>query len=61
MRLNEPAEAIKARIEAFLAADPEPELARMRVVRDPADLDRVRAPSFIVDFLDFAFAHKSAG
>jgi 8-oxo-dGTP pyrophosphatase MutT (NUDIX family) len=60
-RLSEPAEAAKARVEAFLAADPHAELAAMRVVREPADLDRARAPGFIVDFLDFAFAHKSAG
>ena len=33
----------------------------MRIVRGPADVDRARAPSFIVDFLDYAFAHKSAG
>jgi 8-oxo-dGTP pyrophosphatase MutT (NUDIX family) len=61
MRLSEPAEAAKARVEAFLAADPNAELAGMRVVRGPADFDRTRAPGFIVDFLDFAFAHKSAG
>ena len=61
MRLAEPAEAVKARVEAFLAADPEAELAAMRIVREPADLDRVRAPGFILDFFDFAFAHKSAG
>jgi 8-oxo-dGTP pyrophosphatase MutT (NUDIX family) len=61
MRLAEPADAVKARVEAFLAADPEAELAGLRVVRGPADVDRARAPGFILDFLDFAFAHKSAG
>ena len=61
MRLAEPAEAVKARVEAFLAADANAELACMRVVRGPADLDRARAPGFILDFFDFAFAHKSAG
>ena len=61
MRLAEPAEAVKGRVEAFLAANSDAELAAMRVVRGPADLDRTRAPSFIVDFLDFAFAHKSEG
>ena len=60
-RLSDPAEAVKARVEAFLAADPQAELAAMRVVRGPADIDRARAPRFIVDFLDFAFAHKSEG
>ena len=61
MRLAEPAETVKARIETFLAADADAELAAMRVVRGPADVDRARAPGFIVDFLDYAFAHKSAG
>ncbi len=61
MRLAEPADAVKARIEAFLAADPEAELSGMRIVRGPADIDRAHAPGFIVDFLDDAFAHKSAG
>jgi 8-oxo-dGTP pyrophosphatase MutT (NUDIX family) len=61
MRLAEPAETVKARVEAFLAADPEAELSGMRVVRGPADVDRARAPGFIVDFFDHAFAHKSAG
>jgi len=61
MRLSEPAAAVKARVEAFLAADRNAELACMRVVRGPADFDRSRAPGFILDFFDFAFAHKSAG
>lgn len=61
MRLAEPAEAVKARVEAFLAADPDAELSGMRIVRGPADVDRTRTPSFIVDFFDYAFAHKSAG
>jgi len=61
MRLAEPAEAVKARIEAFLVADPDAELSRMHVVRGPADVDRARAPRYIVDFLDYAFAHRSAG
>jgi 8-oxo-dGTP pyrophosphatase MutT (NUDIX family) len=61
MRLAEPAETVKAGVEAFLAADADAELAAIRVVRGPADVDRARAPGFIVDFFDFAFAHKSAG
>ena len=61
MRLAEPAEAVKARVEAFLAADPEAELSGIRIVRGPADVDRARAPGFIVDFLDDAFAQKSVG
>ena len=61
MRLAEPAETVKARVEAFLAADPEAELSGVHIVRGPADVDRARAPGFIVDFFDYAFAHKSAG
>lgn len=61
MRLAEPAEAVKARIEAFLAADPEAELSGVRIIRGTADVDRARAPSFVADFLDDAFAQKSAG
>jgi 8-oxo-dGTP pyrophosphatase MutT (NUDIX family) len=60
-RLAEPAETVKARVEAFLAADPEAELAGMRVVRGPADVDRAHTPGFIVDFFDYAFAQKSVG
>ena len=61
MRLAEPAEAVRTRIEAFLAADPHAELSAMRLVRSAADLDRARAPQFIQDFFDFAFAQRSVG
>jgi len=61
MRFAEPAETVKARVEAFLADDPEAELSGVRIVRGPADVDRARAPGFIVDFLDYVFAQKSAG
>ena len=61
MRLAEPAAQAKARVEAFLAADPDAELAAMRIVRSPADLDRARTPSFVADFLDFAFAQRLVG
>lgn len=37
-----PAEDLRARIEAFLAEDAEPELARMHIVRGPRDLDDSR-------------------
>jgi len=61
MRLRESAVAVKAQVEAFLAADSDAELSAMRIVRGPADLDRARAPGFILDFLDDAFAQKSVG
>ena len=61
MRLAEPAEAVKARVEAFLAADPDAELVGHAYCtwtgrRRP----RPRAGLYL-RFFDFAFAHKSAG
>jgi 8-oxo-dGTP pyrophosphatase MutT (NUDIX family) len=61
MRLAAPAAAIKARVDAFLAADPEAELARLHVVRRPEDIDEQRSPRFIVDFLRHAFARAGGG
>jgi 8-oxo-dGTP pyrophosphatase MutT (NUDIX family) len=61
MRLAAPAEAIKARVDAFLADDPDAELARMHIVRGPQDIDQRRSPRFIVDFLEYAFAQRSLG
>ena len=45
--------AAKARIEAFLARDPQPELARMHIVRGLADLDGKRAPDFVDAYIRF--------
>jgi 8-oxo-dGTP pyrophosphatase MutT (NUDIX family) len=45
-----PADALRARILARLAAEPQAELADIRIVRGPADLDPMM-PEFIVDFL----------
>ncbi len=62
MRLSAPAAAIKARVDAFLADDPDAELAR--------DAHRARAlrtstksvsPRFVVDFLRYAFAQRPVG
>jgi len=50
------AEQLKARIEAFLARDPLAEFARMHIVRDPEDIDEARVPSFVADYLRYAFA-----
>ena len=61
MRLAAPAEAIKARIDAFLADDADAELARMHIVRSPGDVDEKRSPRFVVDFLEFAFAQRLVG
>jgi len=61
MRLANTAEAAEARIAAFLANDPKPELARMHIVRGVADLDRVSMPEFTRDFLAYAFAQSPVG
>ena len=56
-----PAVRLKARIEAFLARDPLAEFARMHIVRDPEDIDEERVPSFVADYLRYAFAQRSVG
>ncbi len=61
MRLAEPAEAAKARIEAFLAADRDAELAAIHIARRFEDVDEKRTPPFAVEFLRFAFAHRPVG
>ena len=61
MRLSAPAEAIKARVDAFLADDPDAELTRVHIVRGPEDIDEKRTPRFVVDFLEYAFAQRSLG
>ncbi len=61
MRLSAPAEAVKARVDAFLAEDPDAELARMHIVGGPEEIDERRSPRFVVDFLRFAFAQRSLG
>jgi hypothetical protein len=55
-RLDLTAEAAIARVAAFLARDPDPELARLVAVRGEADIDRTLMPEFIVTFLRDAFA-----
>jgi hypothetical protein len=61
MRLAEPAEAVRARIAAFLAKDADAELSAIHVVRNSSDIDRGRMPAYLVDFFDYAFAQGSAG
>ncbi len=61
MRLAAPAEAIKARVETFLADDPEAELAAIHIVRGLKDIDDKRMPRFVVDFLNYAFAQRLLG
>ena len=47
------AEAAKRRIEAFLAREAQAELKAMHVVRGPRDIDAIRSPRFVVDFLEY--------
>ncbi len=55
MSLDVSAEEAKARIEAFLAADPDAEFARIHVVGRPADIDEARTPAFVSAYLRQAF------
>ncbi len=59
MRLNLEAEAAKARIEAFLARETRPELARMHIVRSMADLEGKSTPDFMRAFLASALRGPS--
>ena len=61
MRLELAAEAVKARIEAFLARASDAELARMHIARRAGELDAARTPDFIKDFLNYAFAQRPVG
>jgi 8-oxo-dGTP pyrophosphatase MutT (NUDIX family) len=55
LRSNEPASVLRERALAHLAAEPHPELADIRIVRGPADIDRAM-PRFVTAFLTSRFA-----
>jgi hypothetical protein len=57
MRSHENAETLRARILAFLAHEPRPELCDIRIVRGPADLDPMM-PSFVTAFLNHMWAMR---
>lgn len=46
LRFPAPAERLAEQVRAFLAADPQPELAGVEVVRDPAALDPAVVPAY---------------
>jgi len=46
------ADELRSRIMRHLASEPEPELADIRVVRGPDDLDYSRMPAFVIGFLE---------
>ena len=56
MTLSLSADQAKARIDAFLALDPQSELARMHVVRRAGDIDEARTPAFVSAYLRLALA-----
>jgi 8-oxo-dGTP pyrophosphatase MutT (NUDIX family) len=50
------AEAARTRIRAFLARDPQPELADIHIVRHKGDIDEEAMPPFMQAFLRQALA-----
>jgi hypothetical protein len=50
------AAVLEEQISAFLARDPDPELARMHVVRSEADIPAARMPRFQQAYLRYEFA-----
>jgi 8-oxo-dGTP pyrophosphatase MutT (NUDIX family) len=61
MQLAVPAAAAKARIEDFLAHQPEAELAAIHKIGKIDDLGLARMPQFVRDFLAYALAQRSVG
>ncbi len=55
VRFPEPAEALAARAEAHRQSEADPELASLRILRGPADLDPRRMPAFVRTYLSGAF------
>jgi 8-oxo-dGTP pyrophosphatase MutT (NUDIX family) len=51
MRMNDTAESIKARVDAFLAQDTDAELRRLHIVRRTRDLEAHNSPRFVADFI----------
>lgn len=54
-RTRDNADRVVARIHDFLARESKPELARMHVVRSPADFDVARMPDFARAFMERLF------
>ena len=54
MRMDETALSIKARVDDFLAQDPDAELRRLHIVRRMRDLDALNTPGFVADFIQRA-------
>ena len=54
LRSRESAETLRARMEAHLAAEAQPEVSEVRIVRGPADFDPAM-PRFVTAFLQYHF------
>jgi hypothetical protein len=59
-RLALTAQEALVRVNAYIAGDPDPELARLHAVRGVADIDAERMPEFTQVFLRDAFAASEA-
>jgi 8-oxo-dGTP pyrophosphatase MutT (NUDIX family) len=53
-RIDTTAASVKARVDAFLAADPDPELQRMHIVRSAQDIEAIKTTRAVADFLRHA-------
>jgi 8-oxo-dGTP pyrophosphatase MutT (NUDIX family) len=53
-----PAEEGAERIRATIAAQDEPELSDVRIIRGPEDIDPQRMPRFLQSFFEWAFAQR---
>ena len=58
LRARAPAAALRQRILAHLAREAQPELADIRIVRGPADLDPMMPP-FLTAFLTHVWSRPS--
>jgi len=57
LRIGLPGEAVRERIEASLAAQDQPELSAIHLVRDPRDFTSAM-PGFVTAFLETQFAAR---
>ena len=59
IRIDLPAEAARARIMEFLAAEAEPELAGIRIIRAPEEAEQDAVPGFVRSYLRHAFRSQA--
>ena len=61
VRLSIPADEAVRRIEAYIGREAKPELARIEVIRKPEEIEDVRMPSFLPDYLRGLMAAPDQG